>query len=78
MHPVTALHFDDLPTKKLGALLEELKDLQEARAWGMGLGVEELPARQRTIDILTQVIRARKDWLEGDKKGGDGDGEPEE
>lgn len=79
MHPVTALHFDDLPTKKLKALLEELKYLQEARAWAMGLGVEELPARQRTIDTLAAVLRAKKDWLGDDgKKGSGDDGEPEE
>lgn len=78
MHPVTARHYIDLQTERLTALFEVLADLQETRMWAMGLGIEEMPARQRTIDILEDVIRARNDGLGGGKKGGDDDGEPEE
>lgn len=78
MHPVTARHYIDLQTEKLKALFEVLADLQETRMWAMGLGIEEMPSRQRTIDILEDVIGARNDGLGGGKKGGDDDGEPEE
>jgi len=77
MHPVRAYFFSDLPTRKLEALFKEISDLQESRFGQYGVVFGDCESRQMTLDTLTKVLRARKQWL-GDDDGVGFDGDKED